>query len=152
MPDFYILGGSVVYTPTSLLSCGVLISLFTFDLQNQIGCGEVSDEALRRDTPQVDLWVRRWVETHTAPCHDHTPTGTQAALLQQLHTKKGTDNNSHNSHNNYIYIFYNYCAMALRRRWGLGLVRPHTEQTPIWLLSLCRKGHNHPIHVPARIK
>lgn len=88
MPDFYILGGSVVYTPTSLLSCGVLISLFTFDLQNQIGCGDVSDEALRRDTPQVDLWVRRWVETHTAPCHDHTPTGTQAALLQQLHTKK----------------------------------------------------------------
>lgn len=62
--------------------------MLTFDLQHQISGGGVADEALRRDTPEVDWVARLCAETHTASWHGHTATGTQTALLQQLEANK----------------------------------------------------------------
>lgn len=59
----------------------------TFHLQDQIRGGGVSDEALWGDAKEVSLVVLLRCEAHTASCHGHTATGTQAALLQQLRTQ-----------------------------------------------------------------
>lgn len=61
--------------------------MLTFDFQDQIRGGGVADKALRSDTPEVDLVVRLWGETHATSCHGHAAAGTQAALLQQLETQ-----------------------------------------------------------------
>lgn len=61
--------------------------MLTFDFKDQIGGGGVADKALRGDTPEMDVVVRLWGETHTASRHGHTATGAQAALLQQLEAR-----------------------------------------------------------------